>query len=174
MSGRTLNGTSTSHRQTVDEPLARRLEAAGWSRIPSCSWLVSDGGVPRCSYGPLRDKIGSLEAARFTVFDQAFIDEAIANWREHSPLDGASECSPKTCPSRWNRLLNSFHRSPRRAGGTVSSALLESQAPCTCGVLGKPVVWLDGAKGMVCSRCLLPVVGPREGTNDLHTAPRPA
>ena len=118
------------------------LEAMGWSRIPSCPWMVSDGeGVPRCSYGPVRDRLKPLEAARFTVFNQSFIDEAIA-----------SECTPKSCPSRWNRFLNSLYPIPRhtRGPGAVSRMPLESEASCNCGAPRKPMVGLDGVTGMFC------------------------
>lgn len=74
--------------------------------------MVWDEGVPRCSYSTLREHLGPLEAARFTVFDQTYIDGAIATLREHSRGSGSGGCSPKSCPSRWNRLLNSFRAGP--------------------------------------------------------------
>jgi hypothetical protein len=132
----------------------------GWSRIPSCSWLVSDSnGVPRCSYGPMRDEVKVLEAARFTVFNQGFIDEAIANWRENSPQGTARGCSPRVCPSRWNRFLNSLYPSPRpaRAVGVSSTALVESEKSCDCGALRTPVIGIDGTIGSICSGCLLSI-----------------
>lgn len=129
----------------------------GWSRIPSCSWLLPDSkGVPRCSRGPLRDELKALEAARFTVFDQGFLDQAIANWRERSPQGGVTECSPRVCPSRWNRLLNSLYPSPgpARRVGASSTVLVESDSPCDCGAPGKPMIGTDGSAGTICPICL--------------------
>ena len=104
----------------------------------------------------------TLEAARFTVFNQGFIDEAIASLREHPPDGGAGECSPRLCPSRWNRFLNSLHpsRRPARGEGPASSAplTLESDAYCACGAPGKPMIRVDGSAQTVCPSCLLRIV----------------
>jgi hypothetical protein len=121
--------------------------------------MSDSNGVPRCSYGAMRDEVNVLEAARFTVFNQSFIDEAIANWRENSHQGGASECSPRVCPSRWNRFLNSLYLSsrPARSVGASSTVLVESETSCNCGAPGVPAIGLDGTIGTICSGCLLPI-----------------
>lgn len=147
----------------------------GWSRIPSCSWLMSDtNGVPRCSRGPMRAELKVLEAARFTVFHQGFIDEAIANWLENSPQRGASECSPRVCPSRWNRVLNSLHPSSRRArnDGASSTVLVESKS-CDCGAPGTLVIGLDGTIGTICSGCLLSIALDEDTPSPPQPSPFP-
>jgi hypothetical protein len=82
----------------------------GWSGVPSCPWLVTESdGTPRCSRTSLREQLKVLEAARFTLFDQTFIDEAFASWQKRAPHLKAGVCSPAACPSRWVRFVNSLN-----------------------------------------------------------------
>ncbi len=94
------------------QPKGRATE--GWSRPSSCPWASTDSaGNLRCSYLPLREHLRVLEAARFTVFNQGFIDEAVSAWQRSVPHPRAGECSRATCPSGWTRFANSLHRNRR-------------------------------------------------------------
>lgn len=96
---------------TLADQLAEKFEKNGWSVLPNCSWLVLDNdGNPCCKYRALREHLVTLGIAQFTVFDQRYVGEAIANWKENYPHDYAYTCSPKTCPSRLTRLLNEIHK----------------------------------------------------------------
>ena len=89
----------------------KNLEKNSWSVLPRCSWLVTDKeGNRTCKYMALREQLAPLGIAKYTLFDQRYVAEAIANWRENSPDDSNYSCSPKVCPSRLNRLLNQIHR----------------------------------------------------------------
>jgi hypothetical protein len=94
----------------VDEA-KKNAQKNGWSVLPSCSWLVLDKeGNPTCKFVALREHLVPLGIAKYTLFDQHYVSEAIANWRENYPDDYKYSCSPKTCPSRLTRLLNEIHR----------------------------------------------------------------
>jgi hypothetical protein len=88
-----------------------KFEKKGWSVLPNCSWLVLDNDQnPCCKFRALREHLVALGIAQFTVFDQRYVSEAIANWKENYPHDYIHTCSPKTCPSRLTRLLNELQR----------------------------------------------------------------
>jgi hypothetical protein len=87
------------------------FEKKGWAAPPNCSWIsLDDDGNPCCKYRALRAHLVALGIAQFTLFDQRYVGEAIANWKENFPHDYMYACSPKTCPSRLNRLLNEIHK----------------------------------------------------------------
>ncbi len=90
-----------------------KVEKGGWSVLPKCSWLVlDDDGNPSCKYMALREHLVALRIAQFTSFDQRYVAEAIANWKENYPHDYIYSCSPKTCPSRLTRFWNELHKRP--------------------------------------------------------------
>ena len=93
------------------DPIAEGFEKNGWSVLPDCSWIALDeNGSPCCKYRALREHLVALGIAQFTVFDQRYVSEAIANWKENFPHDYMYTCSPKSCPSRLTRLLNEINK----------------------------------------------------------------
>ncbi len=93
------------------EGIRLNTELNGWSALPNCSWIALDKeGKPCCKLMALRQHLVALGIARFTVFDQRYVSEAIANWRENFPDDYKHVCSPRVCPSRLTRLINEFHK----------------------------------------------------------------
>jgi hypothetical protein len=93
------------------DQISEKFEKNGWSILPNCSWLSFDNeGNPCCKFRALREHLVALGIAKFTVFDQRYVSEAIANWRENFPHDSKYSCAPKVCPSRLTRLLNEFHK----------------------------------------------------------------
>lgn len=93
------------------DPVGVRFEKSGWSVVPDCSWIAfDDSGNPCCKYRALREHLVALGIAQFTVFDQRYVGEAIANWKENFPHDYMYACSPKVCPSRLTRLLNEINK----------------------------------------------------------------
>jgi len=68
--------------------------------------VLDNDGNPCCRYAPLREHIGALGVAQFTLFDQSYVAKAIAYWRENFPEDYTYACTPTACPSRAARFLN--------------------------------------------------------------------
>ncbi len=95
----------------LNDPLAEKLRKNGWSKTPKCTWLVPDrDGNPCCRYRVKNERLSALPLAQFTVFNQRYVDEAIANWVENFPEYYSYPCAPDACPSRLTRLLNSVHQ----------------------------------------------------------------
>ncbi len=93
-------------RKLSNEPTGKPGKT-GWSTTQRCSWTVLDkDGNPCCRYAPLREQIGILEAAQFTLFDQSYVSRAIAYWRENFPEDYTYSCTPGNCPSKVARFLS--------------------------------------------------------------------
>jgi len=93
------------------DPVTKSRETNSWSVLPRCSWLVPDKeGNPTCKHVALSEQLAPLGIAKYTLFDQSYVAEAIANWRENYHGDSRYPCSPNVCPSRLNRLLNHIHR----------------------------------------------------------------
>ena len=87
------------------------LRKNGWSILPGCSWLaLDDDGNPCCKYGSQREHPKALGIAQFTLFDQRYVSEAIANWKENCPQSYTHACAPNVCPNRLTRLLNGIRR----------------------------------------------------------------
>ena len=73
----------------------------GWRRAPACSWMKMDStGEFRCVYRALGSPAAALEVARFTFFDQRFVDAEVERLNVGYRGQLANVCSPDTC-ARW-------------------------------------------------------------------------